>query len=119
MKSAISWKQPDRGIWEIRGDEKHFVFSKVLCWVAIDRAIKIAELLEKHDWADQHRPLLAEMHENICTHGWNEKVGAFVQSYDSEDLDAANLLMAEYGFIEPTDPQFISTVEKRDRKSVV
>lgn len=109
---ARDWKEPDRGIWEIRGEKRHFVFSKVLSWVAIDRAIRIAELLDKDDWADQHRDLLAEMREDICTHGWNEKAGAFVQSYDSEDLDAANLLMAEYGFIEPSDPKFISTVEK-------
>lgn len=109
---GVEWTDPDRGIWEIRGDKRHFVFSKVLCWVAIDRAIKIAELLEKHEWANDHRPLLEEMHDRICENGWNEEKGAFVQSYDSNDLDASNLLMAEYGFIEPTDPRFVSTVEK-------
>lgn len=109
---AQAWREPDRGIWEIRGDKRHFVFSKVLCWVAIDRAIKIAGLLEKDDWADQYRPLLQEIHDSICTHGWNDKVGAFVQSYDSDDLDASNLLMAQYGFIDAMDPRFISTVEK-------
>ncbi len=106
------WTDPDRGIWEIRGEKRHFVFSKVLCWVAIDRAIKIAELLDKNEWADAHRPLLEDMHERICRNGWNEEKGAFVQSYGSHDLDASNLLMAEYGFIEPTDPRFIATVEK-------
>ncbi|MDX1679176.1 MAG: glycoside hydrolase family 15 protein [Akkermansiaceae bacterium] len=109
---AQTWKLPDRGIWEIRGEKRHFVFSKVLCWVAIDRAIKIAELLDKHDWAENQRPLLEEMHESICEQGWNEEVGAFVQSYDSIHLDASNLLMAEYGFIEATDPRFVGTVEK-------
>lgn len=109
---SVDWTEPDRGIWEIRGERRHFVFSKVLCWVAVDRAIKIAELLEKHEWADAHRPLLAEMHERICKDGWNEEKGSFVQSYSSDDLDASNLLMAEYGFIEPSDPRFVSTVEK-------
>jgi len=109
---AREWRDPDRGIWEIRGEKRHFVFSKVLCWVAIDRAIKIAELLDKHEWAEMMRPLLAEIHDSICKNGWNEEVGAFVQSYDSRDLDAANLLMAQYGFLKPSDPRFISTVEK-------
>lgn len=107
-----AWTEPDRGIWEIRGEKRHFVFSKVLCWVAIDRAIKIAELLDKDEWAAQFRPLLDEMHRSICAKGWNGEVGAFVQSYDSEDLDASNLLMAQYGFIEASDPRFVSTVER-------
>lgn len=108
---AAAWREPDRGIWEIRGEKRHFVFSKVLCWVAVDRGIKIAELLDKHEWAQAHRPLLKEMHEDICTRGWNATKGAFVQSYGVMDLDASNLLMAEYGFLEPRDPRFIATVE--------
>jgi len=108
---AAAWKEPDRGIWEIRGEKRHFVFSKVLCWVAIDRAIKIAELLEKQGWAAAHRPLLAEIHADICKRGWNEEKQAFVQSYGVADLDASNLLLAEYGFLEPRDPRFIATVE--------
>ena len=109
---SAAWREPDRGIWEIRGEKRHFVFSKVLCWVAIDRAIKIAELLDKHAWAQEHQALLKTMHEEICEHGWNEEKGAFVQSYRVSDLDASNLLMAEYGFIAPTDPRFIATVER-------
>ena len=107
-----SWKEPDRGIWEIRGEKRHFVFSKVLCWVAVDRAIRIAELIDKHEWAAAHRPLLAEIHEDICTRGWNAEKGAFTQSYGVADLDASNLLLAEYGFIPPEDPRFVSTVER-------
>lgn len=109
---AASWREPDRGIWEIRGEKRHFVFSKVLCWVAVDRAIRIAELLEKHAWAEAHRPLLEEIHENICKFGWNCAIGAFVQSYGSSDLDASNLLLAEYGFLDPMDPRFVDTVER-------
>ncbi len=109
---SVAWQDADRGIWEIRGEKRHFVFSKVLCWVAIDRSIKIAELLGKHTWAERMRPLLKEVHDDICTRGWNADKGAFVQSYGSADLDAANLLMAEYGFLAPTDPRFIATVER-------
>ena len=108
----MRWQEPDRGIWEIRGEKRHFVFSKVLCWVAIDRAIKIAELLDRHAWADSVRPLLGEMHDDICSRGWSDEKGAFVQSYGVTDLDASNLLIAEYGFIEPGDPRFVATVER-------
>lgn len=107
-----SWRKPDRGIWEIRGDMRHFVFSKVLCWVALDRAIKIAEMLGKHTWAEEHRETLHMMHADIIEKGWNEKKGAFVQSYGVDDLDSSNLLMADYGFIEPTDPRYVATVER-------
>ncbi|MEY4242974.1 MAG: hypothetical protein RLZZ245_559 [Verrucomicrobiota bacterium] len=114
-----AWKEPDRGIWEIRGEKRHFVFSKVLCWVAIDRGIKIAELLDKHKWAQAHRSLLDEVHEDICKRGWNADKEAFVQSYGSSHLDASNLLLAEYGFLKADDPRFVSTVEKsREELSV-
>jgi GH15 family glucan-1,4-alpha-glucosidase len=116
---VASWNDPDRGIWEIRGEMRHFVFSKVLCWVAIDRAVKIAELLEKYEWADMHRPLLDEIFEDVCKRGWNEEKGSFVQSYGVRDLDSANLLMAEYGFLEPMDPRFIATVECTQRELCV
>ena len=116
---AATWREPDRGIWEIRGEKRHFVFSKVLCWVAIDRAIKIAELLDKNEWADRRRPLLDEIHDDICKRGWNAEKGAFVQSYGSTDLDASNLLMAEYGFIAPTDPRFVATVERTQEELCV
>ncbi|MGD7654375.1 MAG: glycoside hydrolase family 15 protein [Verrucomicrobiales bacterium] len=107
-----AWKEPDRGIWEIRGEKRHFVFSKVLCWVALDRAIKIAELIDKNDWACEHKGMLDEMHEDICKRGWNGEKGAFVQSYGVADLDASNLLLAEYGFLAADDPRFVSTVER-------
>ncbi|MGK0186911.1 MAG: GH15 family glucan-1,4-alpha-glucosidase [Verrucomicrobiales bacterium] len=108
---ADRWREPDRGIWEIRGETRQFVFSKVLCWVAIDRAIRIACLLDKNDWAEQHVALLEDIYVDICDHGWNEEIGAFTQSYGSTELDSSNLLMAEYGFIEVDDPRFVSTVD--------
>ncbi len=114
-----SWEEPDRGIWEIRGEKRHFVLSKVLCWVAIDRAVRIADLLGKDKWKAKHRDVLEAMHASIVSQGWSETKGAFVQAYGSDDLDASNLLMAEYGFLEPTDPRFISTVEQSQRELCV
>ncbi len=116
---AASWREPDRGIWEIRGEKRHFVFSKVLCWVALDRAIRIAELLGKEHWADKHRELLQTIHNDICQKGWSESEQSFTQAYGSPDLDASNLLLAEYGFLPASDPRFISTVERtRDKLCV-
>jgi GH15 family glucan-1,4-alpha-glucosidase len=113
---ADRWREPDRGIWEIRGERRHFVFSKVLCWVAIDRALKIARLLGKDEWADAHEALATEIHEVICRDGWSEEAGAFTQSFGVRDLDASNLLLAEYGFIDAKDPRFISTVEQSEKR---
>jgi GH15 family glucan-1,4-alpha-glucosidase len=111
-----NWEKPDHGIWEIRGEKRHFVFSKVLCWVALDRAIKIARMLEKNTWADAHENLRDLIHETICRKGWKEEVGAFTQSYESNDLDSANLLMADFGFISGTDPRFVATVAQSEKQ---
>lgn len=107
-----NWRLPDKGIWEIRSNDKHFVFSKVLCWVAIDRGIKIAEHIKKPEYCDAWATLRDEIKEDIMLHGWNDKIQAFPQAYDNEDMDAANLLMEYYGFIHPKDPKFVSTVKK-------
>jgi GH15 family glucan-1,4-alpha-glucosidase len=106
------WREPDRGIWEIRGESRHFVFSKVLCWVAVDRAIRIARALGKNEWADDHVSIRDEIRADIWLRGWNERVGAFTQAYDSDDFDAANLLLADYGFLDKRDPRFIATVRQ-------
>ena len=113
---TATWRSPDRGIWEIRGEPRHFVFSKVLSWVAIDRGVRIAKLLGKHEWAAPREILANEMHADICANGWSEKAQAFTQSYGVEDLDASNLLLADYGFLPASDPRFISTVERTEQE---
>ena len=115
-KVAESWREPDKGIWEIRGEDRHFVFSKVLCWVAVDRGIRIARMLGKDGWADDQIPLRDGIHNTICQQGWSEEVGAFTQSFGANDLDAANLLLAEYGFIDASDERFVNTVEACERE---
>ncbi len=106
-----NWTKPDKGIWEIRTGEKHFVFSKVLCWVAIDRAVKIAKLLKKENYVRTWSQLAQTIKDDIYTKGWNEKVQSFTQYYGSEDQDAANLLMESYGFIDASDEKYKLTVE--------
>jgi len=104
------WQTPDRGIWEIRGDESHFVFSKLLCWVGVDRGVKFARRFGKKRQAEDWALLRETIKHDILKKGWNEKVGAFTQAYGRPDLDASNLLMVELGFIDADDPRFVSTV---------
>jgi GH15 family glucan-1,4-alpha-glucosidase len=107
---STHWEQPDRGIWEIRKDEKHFVFSKVMSWVAMDRAAKIAVLLNKSYYAETWRGIANDIKEEILRKGWKEKLQTFTQAYGNSDLDASLLLMAEYGFISADDPKYKKTV---------
>lgn len=105
------WKEADKGIWEFREEDRHFTFSKVLCWVAIDRAIKVAELFSKDYKASKWREIEQEIKNDIHKNAWNEDVQAFTQSYGSSEMDASVLLMESYGFIDAKDSRFISTVE--------
>lgn len=104
------WQEPDKGIWEFRTEERHFTFSKILCWTAIDRAIKVAKILGKKSNAAKWEPLAEAIKNDILEHAWNESVQAFTQSYSSTDLDASVLLMENYGFIAAKDPKYVATV---------
>lgn len=105
-----AWHKPDRSIWEFRTKEMHFVFSKVMSWVAIDRASLIAELLHKDAYAEQWRReaniIKAEVHEK----GWNEELQCFTQAYENSDYDSSLLLMQFYDFIAPDDERYVKTV---------
>lgn len=114
-----NWEKPDKGIWEIRTEEKHFTFSKVLCWVAIDRAVKIAQVIKKNKEFKSWQPLADVIKKDILTNAWNDKVKAFTQAYGSKDLDAATLLMEPYGFIEAKDPRYIQTVLATEKELCV
>lgn len=107
-----NWDKTDNSIWEFRTESKHFTFSKVLCWVAMDRASKIAQLFDMHEYADQWYRLSEVIRDDIMTKGWNEKQGIFSQAYGEDACDAANLLMEHYGFIPASDPKYKSTVLK-------
>ncbi|WP_439185059.1 glycoside hydrolase family 15 protein [Carboxylicivirga taeanensis] len=105
-----NWQQPDKGIWEIRSEGKHFTFSKVLCWVAIDRARKIAQLLKRDTYAKRWKQLEEKIAADIHANAWSEQKHTFTQSYGSNDLDAAVLLMESYGFISADDQRYKKTV---------
>ena len=104
------WQEPDEGIWETRGGRQHFVFSKVMCWVALDRAIKAAQALSLPADLGLWRKVRAEITEDVLTKGYNVQRGAFVQAYGSEALDAANLMLPLVGFIRADDPRMRSTI---------
>jgi GH15 family glucan-1,4-alpha-glucosidase len=107
---STHWEKPDKGIWEIRSDEKHYVFSKVMSWVAMDRASKIARLLNKPYYTEAWRSIADDIKEDVFRNGWNEKLQTFTQTYSNHDLDASLLLMAEYGFLAADDPRYQKTV---------
>ena len=104
------WTEKDEGIWEVRGGPQHFTYSKVMAWVAFDRAIKTVEEFGLSGPVDHWRKLRDTIHDDVCTKGWNEKVGAFTQSYGSDQLDASILLVPLTGFLAPDDPRIERTV---------
>ena len=106
----VNWKKPDRGIWELRSENKHFTFSKVLCWTALDRAVKIAILLKRNFYIEIWTKLRDQIEKDIHKKAWSESRQAFTQSYGSDDLDASVLLMESYGFIHATDQKYVKTV---------
>lgn len=105
------WREPDKGIWEIRGAEQHFVFSKVMSWVALDRAVSIASLLQKHDIAERWKVIADEIKEDVMANGWNADLQSFTQTYSNTEMDSSLLLMEEYGFLEANDERYIKTVD--------
>ena len=114
--AARRWHEPDAGMWEMRGEPKHHVSSKVLCWTALDRAVKLAPKLGAHARADEWAAARDEVREAILTRGWSERMQAFAQSFDSDELDAAQLLMPLVGFLPADDPQMRSTIEAISRE---
>ena len=111
-----NWQSPDKGIWEFRQEDRHFTFSKLLCWVAVDRAIKISNLIQGGKSVDKWTALLDEIHHDIMTHAWHDGKQAFTQSYHSEDLDASVLLMEYYGFIDGKDEKYVQTVKAIEKE---
>jgi len=110
------WKEADKGIWELRTEARHFTFSKVLCWVAVDRAIRVARIYRKARKIQRWLELEKEIKKDILDNAWNSEIKAFTQSYGSRHLDASVLLMESYGFIHARDPKYISTVHAIERE---
>lgn len=106
------WRNTDRSIWELRNTENHFVFSKIMCWVAIDRAVNIASSLGKTEYKADWKREADTIRNDILQHGWNEELQTFTQTYDNLYVDSSLLLMEQYGFIKPDDEKFVKTVKK-------
>lgn len=105
------WEQPDQGIWEIRGEARHFVSSKVMCWVALDRGIRLAEDLNQHTDLEKWKEARDKIRQLIEEKGYDAKRGVYTQSFNSPLMDASLLLLPFFGFIDYTDPRMIRTVE--------
>lgn len=108
---AEEWRNPDKGIWEIRGEEQHFVSSKVMCWVALDRGARIAAKLGKEEVAARWREEAEAIRRDVMEHGWKSEIQSFSQAYGNLALDSSLLLMEPYGFIAANDPHYRKTVE--------
>jgi GH15 family glucan-1,4-alpha-glucosidase len=111
-----TWHEPDEGIWEIRGPRRHFVHSKVMAWVAFDRAVRTVEEQGLDGPADRWRAFRDEIHADVCAHGFDEQLGSFVQSYGSRELDASLLLVPLVGFLPADDVRVRGTVAAVERE---
>ena len=115
----IIWKEPDHGIWEVRGNSQRFTNSKVMAWVAFDRAVKTVEQFGMAGPVERWRALRDTIHEEVCRSGFNSEIGAFVQSYGSKQLDASALLIPLVGFLPAEDARVRSTVEAVEQQLLI
>lgn len=113
-----AWREPDNGLWEVRGDRQHFVHSKVLCWVAFDRMVKTAEQFGQDGDVDRWRSIRDTIHADVCARGFDSTRNSFTQYYGSAGLDASLLLIPRLGFLPPDDPRVVGTVEAIQRELV-
>ncbi|MFE4331221.1 glycoside hydrolase family 15 protein [Streptomyces sp. NPDC056831] len=110
------WGEPDEGIWEVRGPRRHFVHSKVMAWVAVDRTIKLIESGDAEGPLERLRELRDEIHRDVCDRGYDKERNTFTQSYGSKELDASLLLIPQMGFLPPDDKRVIGTIEAIQRE---
>jgi len=109
--AATRWQERDQGIWEVRGDARDFLYSKLMCWVALDSALNLADLLHAQHRIAPWTATREQIRDAILKDGWSEKAGAFTQTFGSDDLDASTLMMPIVGFLPATDPRMRSTID--------
>ena len=114
-RAASSWREPDSGMWEVRGRERHYLSSKLMCWVALDRAVKLAPRLGARSEVERWRAARDEIRDAILAHGWNERAQAFTGAFGSDHLDASVLLMPIVGFLPATDRRMKATIDAVER----
>jgi GH15 family glucan-1,4-alpha-glucosidase len=111
-----AWSEPDEGIWEVRGPRRHFTHSKVMAWVALDRAVHGVEHHGRHGPVDRWRQVRQRIHDDVCRHGFDARRGTFTQFYGSAELDASVLMIPLVGFLPPSDPRVRGTVAAIERE---
>jgi alpha,alpha-trehalase len=109
--AAAHWQEPDQGIWEVRGGPEHFLYSKLMCWVALDCAIELADMLDAHDRIEAWVATREQIRDAILERGWSEQARAFTQAFGSDDLDASALRIPMVGFLPATDPRVRATID--------
>jgi GH15 family glucan-1,4-alpha-glucosidase len=114
--AARRWHEKDRGIWEVRGAPRHFLYSKLMCWVALDRAVALADPLGAPDQVGAWQQTQAQIREAILTQGWSEPAGSFTQSFGSDDLDASNLMLPLVGFLPADEPRVLATINATEER---
>jgi len=112
------WREPDEGLWEVRGPQRHFVHSKVMAWVAADRVVRTIEESGLDGPLERFKQMRADIHDAVCREGYDAKRNTFTQYYGSTQLDAALLLIPAVGFLPPSDPRVVGTVEAVQRELV-
>jgi alpha,alpha-trehalase len=114
--AAASWDEADQGIWEVRGEPQHFLHSKLMCWVALDRAIDLAEWLNAAEHVDRWSQVRDEIATAIIERGWHPEVEAFTQAFGSEVIDAAALMIPIFGFLPADDERMRATIERVEQR---
>ncbi len=114
--AARRWQEKDQGIWEIRGEPRDFLYSKLMCWVALDRAVALADRLDATDRVGTWTQTQEQIREAILTRGWSDRADAFTQSFGSDELDASNLMLPLVGFLPADDPRILSTIAATEER---
>jgi alpha,alpha-trehalase len=114
--AARRWQEKDQGIWEIRGEPRDFLYSKLMCWVALDRAVALADPLDASSRVEDWKQTQAQISETILTQGWSDRVNAFTQSFGSDDLDASNLMLPLVGFLPADEPRVLATITATEER---
>jgi alpha,alpha-trehalase len=113
--AAERWRDKDQGIWEVRGEPRDFLYSKLMCWVALDRAIALAPVIHAEHRVEKWASVRDEIRRAIVDHGWSDSAGAFTQSFGSDELDASNLMMPIVGFLPADHPKMVATIDAIER----
>ena len=114
--AAGRWQEKDQGIWEVRGEPRDFLYSKLMCWVALDRAVALADHLEASDRVEAWKQTQDQIRETILTRGWSDRANAFTQSFGSDDLDASSLMLPLVGFLPADDPRILATINATEER---